>query len=242
MLKLKREEAGSLSKIESLKLQWMYTQGGAAFGSARDSVRISNLPVSMLRQFLHSKPWYTRFTLATSKFKRLKAIARFKNEIRCMDLAYVDKPAKHNNGVKHLLVRQDMFDRAVDAKGMKTKASKETVREFLTMITNKNLPQKYGSKKEQNLLESLKNCAKLKEYNFNLQWKRLRLHLLDVQNDLRKIYFTVTWKIMDTGSFLFCLNSSQPRNLEKNCSIDLIPNNVSISDFLSFLHSNSLPT
>ena len=59
-----------------------------------------------------------------------------------MDVAYVDKLAKDNNGVKYLLVRQDLFDRTVDAKGMKTKDSTETVRAFLTMITKKNRPKK----------------------------------------------------------------------------------------------------
>ena len=73
-----------------------------------------------------------------------------------MDLAYVDKLAKDNNGVKYLLVRQDLFDRTVDAKRMKTKDSKENVRAFLTMITKKNRPKKIGLKREQNLLESLK--------------------------------------------------------------------------------------
>ena len=58
-----------------------------------------------------------------------------------MNLAYVDKLAKGNNGVKYLLVRQDLFDRTVDAKGMKTKDSKETVPAFLTM-TKKNRPKK----------------------------------------------------------------------------------------------------
>ena len=72
----------------------------------------------------------------------MKAFARFKNEIWCMDLAYVDKPAKDNNCVKYLLVRQDLFDRTVDAKGMKTNDSKETVRAFVTMITKKNRPKK----------------------------------------------------------------------------------------------------
>ena len=33
-----------------------------------------------------------------------------------MDLAYVDKLAKENNSVKYLLVRQDLFDRTVNAK------------------------------------------------------------------------------------------------------------------------------
>ena len=47
-----------------------------------------------------------------------------------MDLAYLDKLAKDNSGVKYLPVRQDLFDRTVDAKGMKVKDSKETVRAF----------------------------------------------------------------------------------------------------------------
>ena len=47
-----------------------------------------------------------------------------------MDLAYVDKLAKENNGVKYLLVRQDLFYRTVSAKGLKTKDSEETVKAF----------------------------------------------------------------------------------------------------------------
>ena len=72
----------------------------------------------------------------------MKVLARFKKEIWCMDLAYVDKLARDNNGVKYLVVRQDLFDRTVAAKGMKTKDSKGTVRAFLTMITKKNRPKK----------------------------------------------------------------------------------------------------
>ena len=37
-----------------------------------------------------------------------------------MDLAYVDKRAKDKSGIKYLLVRQDLFDKTVDAKRMKT--------------------------------------------------------------------------------------------------------------------------
>ena len=46
-----------------------------------------------------------------------------------MDLACVDKLGKDIKGVKYLL-RQDLFDRTVDAEGMKTKDSKETTRAF----------------------------------------------------------------------------------------------------------------
>ena len=91
-----------------------------------------------------------------------------------MELAYVDKPAKDNNGLKYLLVRKDLFDKTVDAKGMKTKDSKETVHAVLT--TKENCPKKIGVTRAQNLLESLKNYAKLKDYKFTPQWVRQRLH------------------------------------------------------------------
>ena len=58
-----------------------------------------------------------------------------------MDLAYVVKLAKDNNGVKYLLLCQDLFDRTVDAKRMKAKDSKEKVCAFLTMITKNNRKQ-----------------------------------------------------------------------------------------------------
>ena len=59
-----------------------------------------------------------------------------------MDLAYVDKLAKENNGVKYLLVRQDLFDRTVNAKGMKTKDSQKTLKAFSSKTTKKNRPKK----------------------------------------------------------------------------------------------------
>ena len=113
MLKLKIEEAGSLSKYDFQILQRLYTQGAAAYGSVRNLEKASRLPVSKMRQFLYSKASYTNFNLATRKFKRMRAFARFRNEIWCMDIASVDNLA---NGVKYLLVRQDLFVRTVDAK------------------------------------------------------------------------------------------------------------------------------
>ena len=59
-----------------------------------------------------------------------------------MDLPYVDKLAKKKNGVNYLLVRQDLFDRSVNAKRMKTKDSQETVKDFSAMIKKSNQPKK----------------------------------------------------------------------------------------------------
>ena len=59
-----------------------------------------------------------------------------------MDLAYVDKLAKEKNGVKYLVVAQNLFDRTVIAKRMKTEDSQETVKTFSSMITKKNRPKR----------------------------------------------------------------------------------------------------
>ena len=89
----KAKERGSwvFPKNERQELPRLYTQGSAAYVSVRNLKKASNLPVSKLRQFIHFKLVYPKFTLATRKFKRMKAFARLKNEICCMDLAYVDK-------------------------------------------------------------------------------------------------------------------------------------------------------
>ena len=55
MPKLKIEEAGSLSKYERQKLQTLYTQGAAAYGSVRNWAKANRVPVSKVRQFLNSK-------------------------------------------------------------------------------------------------------------------------------------------------------------------------------------------
>ena len=69
------EERGSWLpfKTELQKLQGLYTHGGDTYGSVRNLVNASNLPASKWRQLLHSKPSFTKFTLATRKIRQLKA-------------------------------------------------------------------------------------------------------------------------------------------------------------------------
>ena len=85
-----------------------------------------------------------------------------------MDLAYVDKLAKENNGVGYLLVRRELFDRTVNAKGMKTKDSQETVKAFSSMITERNRPKKFGLTREPSLLERVKSFVLLRGYKLTL--------------------------------------------------------------------------
>ena len=69
----------------------------------------------------------------------------------------------------YLLVRQNLFDRTLVAKGMKTKDTRETIREFLPMITKGIASQKFRSTRKQNFLETFKNFANLKKLKFTHQ-------------------------------------------------------------------------
>ena len=69
MPKLKIEEAGSLSKCERQKLQRLYTQGAAAYGSVRSLVKASRIPVSKVRQFLHSKFFLQKIYFGNTKIQ-----------------------------------------------------------------------------------------------------------------------------------------------------------------------------
>ena len=82
-----------------------------------------------------------------------------------MNLAYVGKLAKDYNGVMFRLIRQELFDRIVEAKGMKTKVFKETVNAFQIKITKFIRPTKLRSTKQPNLLGSFKT---LQSWNANL--------------------------------------------------------------------------
>ena len=240
MPKLKIEEAGSLSKYESQKLQRLYTQGAAAYGSVLNLAKASRLQVSKVRQFLHSKDSYTKFILAARKFKRMRAFARFKNEIWCMDLAYVDKLSKENNGVKYLLVRQDLFDRTVNAKGMKAKDSQETKKAFSSMITKRNRPKKIwvdkgtefaGAFKKFCVAEGIQVYSTMSETKAAFAERTIR----SLKNILYRYMEGFGYKyIHKLPQFITTLNS------RRNSSIDMRPNTVKNCHFMSILYSKPL--
>ena len=144
-------------------LHRFYKHGFAAYGSVRNLAKQLNSPVEV-RKFLYSKSSYFRFTLATRNFKRMRAFARFKNKIWCMDLAYVDELPKDINGVKYLLVRHVLFGRTVDAKGMKTKDAKETVKTFSKLI-QKRVDRKFWVARGTEFAGDLKKFCKAEGIN-----------------------------------------------------------------------------
>ena len=130
MPRKKIEETGFLSKSEKTKLQRLYSSGKAAYGSLKNLQKASNL----------SKSKVEKFRQANRKFDRLSAFAKHINEIWCMDLAFVDKLATLNNGVKYLLVSIDVFSRLVRVQPMKSKEAKETVCAFENSVRTGKLP------------------------------------------------------------------------------------------------------
>ena len=59
-----------------------------------------------------------------------------------MDLAFVDKLASQNKGVKYLLVAVDVFLRFVRVQTMKTKYAKDTLQAFKKTLSRKNTLEK----------------------------------------------------------------------------------------------------
>ena len=72
MPRLKRKEAGSLSQSERQKLQKLYTQSGAAYGSVRNLVKARNLSVSMVIWITVTDPDFnlSEFDWASFRCKR----------------------------------------------------------------------------------------------------------------------------------------------------------------------------
>ena len=240
MPKLNIDEAGSFSKYERQKLQRLYTQGAAAYESVRNLSKASRLPVSKVRQFLHSKDSYTKFTLAARKFKEMRAFARFRNKIWCMDVAYVDKLAKENNGVKYLLVRQDLFDRTVNAKGMKTKDSQETVKAFSSMITKRNRPKKIWFDKGTEFAGAFKKfCAAEGVHVYSTMSETIAAFAERTIRSLKNILY----RYMEDFGYKYIHKLSHiinTLNSRRNSSIDMRPNTVRNCDFKSILYSKAL--
>ena len=142
MPKQKIEELGSLSKSENVRINSLYSRGRTAYGSIQNLSKASGLSKKKVEKFLQTKTSYTKFGPPIRSFRRFQAFSKNINEIWCMDLAFVDKLASQNNGVKYLLVAVDIFSRFVRVQTLKIKYAKDTLQAFRKMISQKNTPEK----------------------------------------------------------------------------------------------------
>ena len=143
MLKAKRldRKYGQLSESERKTLEKLYTQGPAAYGSVESLKKARKLPKRKVETFLAQTDAYTKYRAPRKKFPRLKVQAYRINEIWSIDVAYMDKLAKYNNGVKYLLVAVDVLSRFLRVEPTKTKSTADSTRAFKRMIT-KSIPEK----------------------------------------------------------------------------------------------------
>ena len=206
----------------------------------RNLAKAAKLSPLKVRDFCHSKTSYTRFTQAPRKFKRMRAFARFKNEISCIDLAYVDKLAKDNNGVKFLLVRQDLFDRTLDAKGMKTKDSRETVKTFSKKITEKNRPRKIWVDQGTEFAGEFKKFCIAEGTELYSTLSKTKAAF--AERTIRSLK-NILYRYMEDYGYKFIHKLPQliaTMNFRNNRSKDMEPNHVKNSDFMSLLYSKPL--
>ena len=157
-----------------------------------------------------------------------------------MDLAYVDKLAKDNNGVKYLLVRQVLFDRTVDAKVMKTKDSKGNCSCFFDYDYKKESTQKNWVGKETEFAREFKQLCEAEGIQISSTMSETKAAF--VERTIRSLK-NILYRYMEDSGYKYIHELTQfvtTLNSRRNCSIDLIPTNVRNSDFLSILYSKPI--
>ena len=170
----------------------------------------------------------------------MRAFARFRNEIWRMDLAYVDKLAKDNNGIKYLLVRQDLFGRTVNAKGMKTKDSQGTVKAFSSMITKRNRPEKIWVDRETEFAGAFKKFCTAEGIQVYSTMSETKAAF--AERTIRSLK-NILYRYMEDFGYKYIHKLPQfitTLNFRSNSSIDMRPNIVKNCDFMSILYSKRL--
>ena len=170
----------------------------------------------------------------------MRAFFRFRNEIWCMDFAYVGKLAKENNCVKYLLDRKDLFDRTVNAKGMKTKDSQETVKTFSSMITKKNDRKRFGLKKKTEFAETFKKFCVAEGIQVYSTMSEAKAAF--AERTIRSLKIII-YRYMEDFGYKYVHKLPQfitTLTFRRNSLIDTKPNTVKKCDFLSIHYSKPL--
>ena len=132
-----RAEKTGLSINDVKKFNNLYLKGPASFGNAKRPQNLSKLSMKKVKMYLETKPSFTKYRSRRLRFPMLKVIVNDLNEIWSVDLAFVDKLAKYNSGVKYLLLAVDCLSRYLRVEPVKTKYATETAEAFKKMIKHK---------------------------------------------------------------------------------------------------------
>ena len=166
-LRRRQQKNGNPTISEEKKLKLLYTKGPAAFGSVKNLTNGSQLSPKKVKKFLRSQSSHTKYGLFRKTYPRLKVIVNDINEIWSLDLAYVDKLAKYNRGVRYLLVAVDCLSRYLRVEPLKTKYAKETTEAFKKMIKTKQPKKVWVDKGTEFKGEFEKLCTKREIIKYN---------------------------------------------------------------------------
>ena len=86
--------------------------------------------------------FFTKLVPPIRRFQRFQAFSKNITEVLFMDLAFVDKLASRNKGIKHSLVAVEIFLRLIRVQTMKTKYATDTLQAVKKWFLEKKTPQK----------------------------------------------------------------------------------------------------
>ena len=192
---------GRITSDQVKQLKKLYDKGSAAFGSIANLKRASGFTRGKIVRYLQSKAPYTKYRQFRKGFPRLKAVAYRINEIWSVDVAYMDKVAQHNNGVKYLLVAVDVLSRYLRYLPMKALYAKDAVEAFKKMIKKKQ-PEKVWTDKGSEFKGDFKKFCEKKEFIYIQQNAKPSRNLQRGTFDRLKTSFTNIWKKSGLGHIL----------------------------------------
>ena len=142
--------------------------------------------------------------------------------------------------MKYLLVRQDLFDRTVDAKGMKTIDSKETVKTFSKLITIKKRPRKIWVDQGTEIAQEFKKFCSAEGIEIYSTMSETKAAF--TERTIRSLKNILYRYMEDYGNkYIHKLPQFVATMISRNNrSIDMKPNHVKNSDFMSILYSKPL--
>ena len=133
----RRVESTGISIDDVRKNDKLYLNGPASFGSAKRLQNLSKLSMKKIKMYLETKTSFNKYRSRRLRFPRLRVVVDNINEIWSVDLAYLEKLAKSNRGVKYLLAAVDFFSRYLRVEPLKTIYATETAQVFKKMIKHK---------------------------------------------------------------------------------------------------------
>ena len=156
-----------------------------------------------------------------------------------MDLAFVDKLASQNKGVKYLLVAVDVLSRFVRVQTMKTKYAKDTLQAFKKMIFPKNTSEKLWVDKGTDVGGTFKNFCKEKSIEVYSTMSETKAAF--AERAIQSLKHIIYRYIEDHGEkFIFKPQFVSTMNCRINRSIGKSPRDVKNTDFLSILYNKPL--